>query len=126
LSDVARGPGQALGTPAITLDGRLYADDYFAIDLGFLAQGSPGTANRTLTWSLGDFNFDSRIVIDDYFLIDTAYARQSRPLSAQSAPTAMPEPVPMTPASLPDLFGGTPIGAEDDALDLEVTPTGVL
>ena len=61
-------------------------------------------------------------------MIDTAYAGQTGPLAARSAPAAVPAPLgtPMTPATVPDLFGDTPIGAEEDALDLEVTPTGVL
>lgn len=105
-------------TGDITLDGILDADDYFAIDAGFITQGSPGTSNRALAWSLGDLNFDSRIDIDDYFLIDSAYAKQPGPLVAQSASAAVPAPraAPVAPATAPDLFGQVAISSED--LDL--------
>lgn len=84
------------------LNGVIDGDDYFRADLGFLSQ-SGGYAR-------GDLNYDGRIDIDDYFLLDTAFSRQSGPLAVQSAP--------MAPATIPDLFGDTPIEADDlDELD---------
>lgn len=55
------------------LDGVVNADDYFAIDSGFISQ-LPGYPN-------GDFNYDGVINADDYFLIDSAFMAQTGVLS---------------------------------------------
>ena len=56
------------------LDGVVNADDYFAIDSGFITQ-SQGYQN-------GDFNYDGLINADDYFLIDSAFIGQTGLLAA--------------------------------------------
>jgi hypothetical protein len=61
------------------LDGKIDADDYFRIDVGFTADGAlAGYVN-------GDFDYSGRIDADDYFLIDSAFAGQGMVL-------AVPEP----------------------------------
>ena len=54
----------------VNLDGRINADDYFAIDSGFL------TPPENPHYADGDFNYDKRINADDYFLIDSAFLGQ--------------------------------------------------
>jgi len=51
------------------LDGRINADDYFAIDSGFVLH-STGYQN-------GDFNLDGLVNADDYFLIDSTFVAQT-------------------------------------------------
>lgn len=63
----------------VDMNGHVDADDYFAIDLGFIG-GLAGYAN-------GDLEFSGKIDSDDYFLIDRAFAGQGSPLAA-SPPVA--------------------------------------
>ncbi len=51
------------------LDGRVNADDYFAIDSGYILHAT--------TYQSGDFNVDGFINADDYFLIDSAFVAQT-------------------------------------------------
>ena len=55
----------------VDLDGRINADDYFAIDAGFLAQPPDPLYGQ------GDFNYDGKINADDYFLIDSSFVGQA-------------------------------------------------
>src|SRR6185437_1573616 len=57
------------------LDGRIDADDYFAIDSSL---GKPAAA---VNYSSGDFNYDGTIDGDDYFLIDANFRAQGAPIS---------------------------------------------
>lgn len=50
-------------------DGRLNADDYFRIDLGFLEQ------HADPTYFQGDINFDDKVDADDYWVIDDCWRR---------------------------------------------------
>lgn len=63
----------------VDLSGSVDADDYFAIDLGFVG-GLAGYGN-------GDLDFSGSIDSDDYFLIDRAFAGQSSVVAA-SLPAA--------------------------------------
>jgi len=62
----------------VNLDELVNADDYFAVDSGFITQAG-GYEN-------GDLNYDGFVNADDYFLIDSAFIGQSSGLSA--APSA--------------------------------------
>jgi ELWxxDGT repeat protein len=53
------------------LDGKVNADDYFAIDSNFLSRA------QSPTFAQGDFNYDDRVDADDYFLIDSALLAQA-------------------------------------------------
>jgi hypothetical protein len=66
------------------LDGVINADDYFALDSGYIRQ-SRGYDN-------GDFNYDRLINADDYFLIDSAFIGQQSPLAGSHRPVGVPEP----------------------------------
>jgi Ca2+-binding RTX toxin-like protein/Leucine-rich repeat (LRR) protein len=72
------------------LNGKIDADDYFAVDRGF--------ANKSSGYRNGDFDFNGVVDADDYFLIDRAFAGQtgvlseSRPLlsaTVSSSPTQL-------------------------------------
>ena len=67
------------------LDGVINADDYFLIDLGYMA--------RAKGYRNGDFNTDGVINADDYFIIDLAFIRHGARLSSERAwgATAVPE-----------------------------------
>ena len=69
------------------LNGKIDADDYFAIDSGFLAAGAlKGYRN-------GDLDFSGKVDADDYFLIDSAFLGQSQAGSGTSAiGVPVPEP----------------------------------
>ncbi|MCY2953804.1 MAG: PEP-CTERM sorting domain-containing protein [Planctomycetota bacterium] len=66
------------------LDGWINADDYFAIDSGYIRQ--------TKGYSNGDFNYDGKINADDFFLIDSAFIGQKSPLAGSDRPVGVPEP----------------------------------
>jgi hypothetical protein len=56
----------------VNADGKVDADDYFAIDSGFLAQ-TPDPL-----YGQGDFNYDGKVNADDYFLIDSSFLGQAQ------------------------------------------------
>jgi hypothetical protein len=68
-------------------DGRVNADDYFAIDSNFLSPPA-----RPF-YAQGDFNGDGVINADDYFLIDSAFLGQGQPLRGGAAVRAKPSMV---------------------------------
>ena len=66
------------------LDGKINADDYFAIDSHYNKPSVP-------SYIAGDFNYDGKINGDDYALIDNAFASQTITYGP-SGVTSVPEP----------------------------------
>jgi len=72
------------------VDGVVNADDYFRIDIGWMAQ---------LTgWYNGDFDYDNAVTADDYFIIDRSYLGQGlpKPPMTVSGEAAVDEGTPYT------------------------------
>jgi hypothetical protein len=87
----------------VNQDGFVNADDYFAVDSGYITQVG-GYAN-------GDLNFDGLVNADDYFLIDSAYIGQSSGLSADQdvLAIAQPQKKDAAPSVLSQLFSTVPV-----------------
>ncbi len=82
------------------LDGKIDADDYFAIDSNYNKSGA------VFGYASGDFNYDGKINGDDYFLIDSAFLAQGAPFSRGDALDAA-SPVPETKPAAMLLAAGT-------------------
>jgi len=61
------------------LSGTITSNDYFQIDVGFLA-GKSG-------WINGDFDYNGVVNFDDYSLIDLAFNTQAAPLRKVPSPS---------------------------------------
>ena len=83
------------------LDGKVDGSDYSLIDAGYSADKAQ--AGSVSGWSNGDFNYDGTVDGSDYALIDNAFNNQTGTIaagsaalvassSAQTAPSAVPEP----------------------------------
>jgi len=84
----------------VNQDGIINADDYFAVDSGFITQVG-GYEN-------GDLNYDDMVNADDYFLIDSAYIGQSSALASESSLVLRPSsfPLPLVPLRTPSQLLG--------------------
>jgi hypothetical protein len=93
-------------------DGKVNADDYFQIDVGY--------ARRGKGFSQGDFNYDGRVDSDDYFAIDNSYAEYT--LAGGSLPGAVAASA--TPLALPPrtTFSAQPIQSAYDRLTAADSP----
>ena len=72
------------------MDGVVNADDYFRIDIGWMA--------HLTGWYNGDFDYDNAVTADDYFIIDRSYLGQGlpKPPMTVSGEAAVDEGTPYT------------------------------